>query len=82
MFFFFIGIALYTLLTGAPLFKANRDDDLDGVDAVLRLKNWNYDNLDRILTAKIAGKDLRAADLLSHLLDPDPELRWTVSKGG
>ncbi len=59
------GLFLYQLLTGASLFKANRDDDLDGPEAMHELATWSdskkYEKLNNVA-------DVTARDLLSQLL--------------
>ncbi len=59
------GIFLFQLLTGASLFKANRDDDLDGPEAMHELAEW--DNFKKPEKLKNVA-DGTARDLLSKLL--------------
>ena len=73
------GVLLYYLVSASPLLLVNRDEDLlDG--AFARILEW-ADNgmLQKMIEAQIRPKDSSAADLLLHLLDPNPQLRWDVS---
>ncbi len=59
------GLFLYQLLTGTSLFKANRDDDLDGPEAMHELATWS----DEKKSAKLKSiADVTARNLLSQLL--------------
>jgi serine/threonine protein kinase len=59
------GLFLYQLLTGTSLFKANRDDDLDGPEAMHELATWSESKK----FAKLKNvADVTARDLLSQLL--------------
>jgi serine/threonine protein kinase len=66
------GLFLFQLLTGTSLFKANRDDDLDGPEAMHELATWSESKK----SAKLKSvADVTARDLLSRFLSGDPGKR-------
>ena len=73
------GVLLYCLVSGSPLLSVNRDEDLlEG--AFARILEWSHHGmLEKMIEAQIRPKDSSAADLLLHLLHPDPALRWDIA---
>jgi serine/threonine protein kinase len=66
------GVFLFQLLTGTSLFKANRDDDLDGPEAMHELATWSESQK---FTKLKSVADVTARDLLSQLLAGDASKR-------
>eukprot|EP00555_Chaetoceros_dichaeta_P001186 CAMPEP_0198277932 /NCGR_PEP_ID=MMETSP1447-20131203/66113_1 /TAXON_ID=420782 /ORGANISM="Chaetoceros dichaeta, Strain CCMP1751" /LENGTH=592 /DNA_ID=CAMNT_0043972991 /DNA_START=56 /DNA_END=1834 /DNA_ORIENTATION=+ len=71
------GVLLFTLLTKSPLFKVNRDDDLENEKEMAELYDWNKTVLSERLDVV---SDLIARDLLDKLLQPEPENRISAKK--
>ena len=74
------GVLLYCLVSASPLLPVNRDEDLlEGTFA--RILEWAHNGkmLEKMIEAQIRPKDGFAADLLLHLLDPEPSTRWDIT---
>ena len=71
------GVLLYCLVSASPLLVVNRDEDLLDKDyaSILEWADKKGGILQEMIDTQIRPKDSSAADLLIHLLNPDPEPR-------
>ena len=60
----------------APLFPVNRDDDMAYPKGLYEAQSWSEGDM----SIARSIKDPAAADLLSHMLQPDPSKRWRTEK--
>ena len=74
------GALLFYLVAAAPLQLVDRDEDLADGAGFEAVQGWKYNaaGLTSLIDAKVLPKSEAAADLLTHLLHPDPGKRWTV----
>ena len=71
------GVLLYCLVSASPLLVVNRDEDLLDKDyaSILEWADKKGGMLKELIDTQIRPKDSSAADLLNHLLNPNPESR-------
>ena len=73
-----LGCMLFHMCASMPLFPVNRDDDMAYAQGLQDAARWTLDDMQRALVQHIS--DPTAADLLGHMLHPEPSQRWATKE--
>ncbi|GMI37051.1 hypothetical protein TeGR_g11827 [Tetraparma gracilis] len=73
-----LGCMLFHMCASMSLFPVNRDDDMAYPQGLQDAARWTIDDMQGSLAQHI--EDPAAADLLGHMLHPEPSQRWTTAK--
>ena len=73
-----LGCMLFNMCAAHNLFPVNRDDDMTYPQGLQDAARWTVDDMQRALVQHIA--DPTAADLLGHMLHPEPSKRWDTKQ--